>query len=105
MFCDLTIGFSIELELPDLFNDLDIDFTAIPQAAKSYQNDLRNQRKIKEAVAQLNVNVMNPLRPGKSMLVLDLDYSACLTRQPRVAQFTISHPRHQATDEWCPSAV
>jgi hypothetical protein len=39
------------------------------------QSDRRNLRKIKEVVASTTVNIMNPLREGKSLLVLDLDYS------------------------------
>jgi hypothetical protein len=70
---------SIELDIPDVFNDLDIDFSADPnsEAVRKFRNDSRNQRKIREAVATLtgNVNLMNPLREGKKLLVLDLDYS------------------------------
>jgi len=44
------------------------------------QNDRRNLRKIKEAVASTNVNLMNPLREGKSLLVLDLDYTILDTK-------------------------
>lgn len=65
------------LDLPDVFNDLDIDFSADPNsdAVRKFKNDSRNKRKIREAVAALNVNLMNPLREGKRLLVLDLDYS------------------------------
>lgn len=73
---DLTLA---ELDLPDVFNDLDIDFSADPnsEAVRKFRNDSRNQRKIREAVSALagNVNLMNPLREGKKLLVLDLDYS------------------------------
>lgn len=62
-------------ELPDVFNDLDVDFSLNPAAAQAYQNDRRNQRKIKEMTAKLDVTLMNPLREGKKLLVLDLDYS------------------------------
>jgi ubiquitin-like domain-containing CTD phosphatase 1 len=66
------------LDLPDVFNDLDIDFSADPnsEVVRRFKNDSRNKRKIREAVAALNVNLMNPLREGKRLLVLDLDYSA-----------------------------
>ena len=56
-------------------NDLDVDFSADPKAAASYINDQRNQRKVKEHTARLQVNTMFPLRPGKRLLVLDIDYS------------------------------
>lgn len=35
----------------------------------------RNARKLLEAVNKLNVNIMNEPRPGKKLLVLDLDYT------------------------------
>lgn len=66
----------LELEfLPDVLNDLDIDFSANPAAAQAYINDQRNQRKIRECTQALEVNVIHPLREGKRLLVLDLDYS------------------------------
>lgn len=68
-----------ELEfLPDVINDLDIDFSANPAAAETYINDQRNQRKIRECTQALEINVIHPLREGKRLLVLDLDYSAPL---------------------------
>ena len=63
------------MDLPDIVNDLDIDFASNPEAAAKVQNDRRNLRKIREVVASTTVNIMNPLREGKSLLVLDLDYS------------------------------
>jgi ubiquitin-like domain-containing CTD phosphatase 1 len=65
----------LEMDLPDVVNDLDIDFASNPEAAARVQNDRRNLRKIKEVVASTTVNIMNPLREGKNLLVLDLDYS------------------------------
>lgn len=35
----------------------------------------RNARKLKEACDKLQLNVMNEPRPGKKLLVLDLDYT------------------------------
>lgn len=61
--------------LPDVFNDLDVDFSADPKAAAAYANDQRNLRKIREHSAKLQVTVMAPLREGKRLLVLDIDYS------------------------------
>jgi len=63
------------MNLPDVVNDLDIDFASNPEAAAKVQNDRRNLRKIREVIANTTVNIMNPLREGKSLLVLDLDYS------------------------------
>lgn len=69
-----------ELEfLPDVINDLDIDFSADPKAATVYLNDQRNIRKVKEHTKKLQVNLIHPLREGKRLLVLDIDYSASST--------------------------
>ena len=67
-----------EMELlPDIFNDLDIDFSRDPKASEAYIADRRNQRKIREATEMLrkNLTLMSPLREGKKLLVLDIDYS------------------------------
>jgi ubiquitin-like domain-containing CTD phosphatase 1 len=56
-------------------NDFDLDFSANPSAARKYLADQRNHRKIKEAAKKLKIELMNPLREGKRLLVLDLDYS------------------------------
>ncbi|OCH92115.1 hypothetical protein OBBRIDRAFT_869781 [Obba rivulosa] len=66
--------------LPDVVNDLDVDFSANPAAAKSYLNDHRNQRKIREHTKKLHINLINPLRPGKRLLVLDIDYTILDTK-------------------------
>jgi ubiquitin-like domain-containing CTD phosphatase 1 len=67
---------STELEfLPDVVNDLDVDFSDNPAAAAAYKNDQRNIRKVKEATKKLAVNIIHPLREGKKLLVLDIDYS------------------------------
>ena len=68
-----------ELEnLPDVVNDLDIDFTENPTAGNAYQRDARNIRKVKEVSEKLKVNIIHPLRPGRKLLVLDIDYSQFL---------------------------
>jgi hypothetical protein len=65
-----------ELELlSDVVNDLDVDFSANPAAAESHKRDQRNIRKIREATANLKINLIHPLREGKRLLVLDIDYS------------------------------
>jgi hypothetical protein len=61
--------------LSDVVNDLDVDFSANPAAAESHKNDQRNIRKIREATEKLKINLINPLREGKRLLVLDIDYS------------------------------
>ncbi|KAF8844427.1 HAD IIID h [Paxillus ammoniavirescens] len=66
--------------LPDVVNDLDVDVAENPQAAAAYKNDQRNIRKVKEATAKLHINIINPLRDGKRLLVLDIDYTILDTK-------------------------
>lgn len=61
--------------LPDVVNDLDVDFTENMVASNRYQHDARNIRKVQEATKALQVNIIHPLREGKKLLVLDIDYS------------------------------
>jgi len=63
------------LNLPDVVNDLDVDLAIDPVAAAAYINDQRNLRKVREHTAKLQLNIINPPRPGKRLLVLDIDYS------------------------------
>lgn len=66
--------------LPDIVNDLDIDFTEDPAASLAYLNDQRNRRKVKEATEKLKIDMIAPLREGKKLLVLDIDYTILDTR-------------------------
>ncbi|KII88126.1 hypothetical protein PLICRDRAFT_612640 [Plicaturopsis crispa FD-325 SS-3] len=67
--------------LPDVVNDLDVDFTENPVAADAYRNDQRNIRKVREMTKKLkDLHVINPLRDGKKLLVLDLDYTILDTK-------------------------
>ena len=76
-----------ELEfLPDVVNDLDVDFSANPAAALVYMNDHRNQRKIREHSKKLQVNLIHPLRSDKRLLVLDIDYSKCFHSFSKVSE-------------------
>ncbi|KAG6833656.1 hypothetical protein H0H87_002852 [Tephrocybe sp. NHM501043] len=54
--------------LPDVVNDLDVDFSDNIAASAAYKNDQRNIRKVKEATEKLNVNIIHPLRYGKKLL-------------------------------------
>ncbi|CUA67765.1 hypothetical protein RSOLAG22IIIB_03192 [Rhizoctonia solani] len=69
-----------EDQLPDVVNDLDLQIDASSAEAKSMAEDKRNIRKILEAAKNLSINVMYPLRPGKKLLVLDLDYTLLDTK-------------------------
>ena len=62
-----------------MVNDLDIDLAIDPVTAAAYINDQRNLRKIREHTAKLQLNIINPPRPGKRLLVLDIDYSGFFT--------------------------
>lgn len=61
-------------------NDLDVDFSADPKAAAAYANDQRNIRKVKEHTKKLEINIIHPLREGKRLLVLDIDYTILDTK-------------------------
>ncbi|KAF8315171.1 HAD-like protein [Clavulina sp. PMI_390] len=67
-------------DMPDVLNDLDIDFHQNPEMLRKFVLDQRNVRKIKEATDALEVHVMNEPRPGKPLLVLDLDYTLVDTK-------------------------
>ncbi|CAA7271590.1 unnamed protein product [Cyclocybe aegerita] len=66
--------------LPDVINDLDVDFTDNMAASNRYQHDARNIRKVREATQNLQVNLIHPLREGKRLLVLDIDYTILDTK-------------------------
>ncbi|KJA27154.1 hypothetical protein HYPSUDRAFT_198438 [Hypholoma sublateritium FD-334 SS-4] len=66
--------------LPDVINDLDVDFTENMAASNRYQHDLRNIRKVQEATKNLQINIIHPLREGKKLLVLDIDYTILDTK-------------------------
>ncbi|KAG7092885.1 hypothetical protein E1B28_009195 [Marasmius oreades] len=65
---------------PDVVNDLDFDPTQDSATVAAYKNDQRNIRKVKEATDKLNLNIIHPLREGKRLLVLDLDYTILDTK-------------------------
>lgn len=58
-----------------MINDLDVDFADNLAASSRYQHDKRNIRKVQEVTQSLQVNIIHPLREGKKLLVLDIDYS------------------------------
>lgn len=71
----LTSSYTGLENLPDIVNDLDVDFTEDPAASLAYLNDQRNRRKVLEATEKLKINIISPFREGKKLLVLDIDYS------------------------------
>ncbi|KAG6854719.1 hypothetical protein C0991_002432 [Blastosporella zonata] len=82
----LTLNLSELENLPDVVNDLDVDFSDNIAASAVYTIDQRNIRKVKEATEKLSVNIIHPLRQGKKLLVLDIDYSTPLL----ICSFSIS---------------
>ncbi|KAI5478438.1 ubiquitin-like domain-containing CTD phosphatase 1 [Pseudohyphozyma bogoriensis] len=52
----------------------DVDYSASAKAAQRAAQNVRNRRKLKEASEALKLDIMTPPRPGKRLLVLDLDY-------------------------------
>ena len=91
------------LNLPDVVNDLDFDLAIDPVAAAAYMNDQRNLRKVREHTAKLQLNIINPPRPGKRLLVLDIDYSEIgvvfvldllMLIRNRYQQYSIPNPLH-----------
>ncbi|KDE08451.1 hypothetical protein MVLG_01233 [Microbotryum lychnidis-dioicae p1A1 Lamole] len=68
--------------------ELDVDYSSAEY--KAAQN-VRNMRKLKHAIAALNVDEMNPPRAGKKLLVLDLDYCILDTALWKEENFVASH--------------
>ncbi|KAI6028562.1 HAD-like domain-containing protein [Pisolithus orientalis] len=61
----------VKLEsLPDVVNDLDVDVTGKPSSCSEFEKQRRNSKS----------NLINPLREGKRLLVLDLDYTILDTK-------------------------
>lgn len=88
-----------------MVNDLDVDFSADPKAAAAYLNDQRNIRKVKEHTKKLEINIIHPLREGKRLLVLDIDYSkpTAFIQEILSVPLTatcVSHPRYKALNLW-----
>lgn len=77
MLSTISTSISLMIPLPGLatycsFKSLASQYHLISAV---YKNDQRNIRKVREATSKLRVNLIHPLRPGKKLLVLDIDYS------------------------------
>ncbi|KAK0211162.1 HAD subfamily IIID h [Desarmillaria ectypa] len=67
--------------LPDIVNDLDLDVLLMDLTARNrYLTDPRNARKVKEYTSKTHINIIHPVRPGKKLLVLDIDYTILDTK-------------------------
>ncbi|KAF9388120.1 hypothetical protein CPB97_001571 [Podila verticillata] len=75
--------------MPDVLNDLEEDYTPDDEA---FANDAQNQKSLKSTVAKCDINIMNPLRPGKKLLVLDLDYTLIDCKALNSHMFDIMRP-------------
>ncbi|KAG0245409.1 hypothetical protein BGW41_000036 [Actinomortierella wolfii] len=58
--------------MPDVYNDLEEDY--VPDD-ETFANHALNQKNLKKVIEKCEINLMHPLRPGKKLLVLDLDYT------------------------------
>ncbi|KAI8352196.1 HAD-like domain-containing protein [Mortierella sp. GBAus27b] len=58
--------------MPEVLNDLEEDYTPDDD---SFASMVQNQKSLRQAIDNCNINIMNPLRSGKRLLVLDLDYT------------------------------
>ncbi|KAG9065344.1 hypothetical protein KI688_002669 [Linnemannia hyalina] len=58
--------------MPEVLNDLEEDYTPDDEAFASMA---QNQKSLRSTIAKCDINIMHPMRPGKKLLVLDLDYT------------------------------
>ena len=59
-----------DVDLADLIKNNDL--------VSALVNDIANRQNVENATKNLSVNVIHPLREGKKLLVLDIDYSECV---------------------------
>lgn len=78
--------------LPDVVDDLAFDYEPTLAASEDPENALSLQKKI----AKTEINVINPPRPGKKLLVVDLDHCvrglACLPTSLPLRHATLRAP-------------
>ena len=58
-------------DLPEVFDDFDLDYAAI---SEQWHRSKRNAEKLEKFTAKTEINWINERRPGKPLLVLDLDH-------------------------------
>ena len=65
-----------EPELDDsVIDDLDVDYSYTTVELDEVNANPDHRRRLERAYCGLNINLISPLRPGKKLLVLDLDYT------------------------------
>ncbi|ORY28457.1 HAD-like domain-containing protein [Naematelia encephala] len=71
------------VKLPEIFDDFDMQYPSHPTGKGGGilpADDPRNKRKVQEVIQSCPITVMNEPRPGKKLLVLDLDYTIVDTK-------------------------
>lgn len=61
-------------KLPEVVDDLDYDFLPDYKSDDVAKMEV-NQQKLREYAQKTEIRIINPLRPGKKLLVLDIDYT------------------------------
>ena len=61
-------------DMPDVFNDMDIDYSGSTEPADSVRTG-ENLLALQQRIATVDVTLINPVRPEKKLLVFDLDYT------------------------------
>ncbi|EIW66772.1 hypothetical protein TREMEDRAFT_34604 [Tremella mesenterica DSM 1558] len=71
-----------QVTLPDVVDDFDVRYPRHLDGKNrvSPADDPRNLRRIEQKVKEIPITIMNPPRPGKGLLVLDLDYTIVDTK-------------------------
>ncbi|KAI8576998.1 hypothetical protein K450DRAFT_253879 [Umbelopsis ramanniana AG] len=66
--------------LPDVLNDLEYDY--FPSDHPTHLDQAKVQKKLKETTEKTTIRLINPLREGKKLLVMDLDYTLFDCKSP-----------------------
>jgi ubiquitin-like domain-containing CTD phosphatase 1 len=59
-------------DLPDVIDDFELDFNA---GSEQWMQHVANEENLKSFTEKTMIHIMNPPRPGKPLLVLDLDHT------------------------------
>jgi ubiquitin-like domain-containing CTD phosphatase 1 len=90
-FSSLHCSDLVSLAGEDVLNEDDVAYSAGESAAVAAREE--HQRALAKHAAQLQINIMAPLRPGKKLLVLDLDYTI-LDLKSQVADYRLLKRPH-----------
>ncbi|KAL1925372.1 uncharacterized protein VTP21DRAFT_255 [Calcarisporiella thermophila] len=70
------------LDLPDVLNDLDCTYIDYFPDDEGAARDPKNRERLRSAIEKTEIRIINPLREGKRLLVLDLDYTIFDCKSP-----------------------